>query len=439
MAENSFTKLKLQEFQAQLYELSPAHSCAKDWHEQQLQLFLQQGLPTRSHEDWKYTNISALLENPFQIKINKPIEKLEIDLSHHSIPGTYQIVFIDGHYHPTLSQWGDLEQIVTLSSTNTALPTQAYPNSKPSVFAHLNAALMTEGLCLNIPAHAEIKKPIHLLYLNTEHSAGLMHHPRHLINVGENAEISFIEEYADTHDQTYFNNVVTTIYANQNSRVNYYKLQNQSNNNFHIANIQIIQQTGSQVNSCQISLGSQLTRDDLHFHLQGSGAECQANGFYYVDHNRHIDNHTQIIHEVAQTTSGQNYQGILTDKGRGVFNGKVIVNPYALKSKARQANKNLLLTKSAEINTKPELEIFVDDVSCTHSATIGSLDEESLFYLQSRGIMRKNAEQMMIGAFAAEVLDTIADSAIYEYIREQVKNRMQLTNYEFEDIYEKLA
>jgi Fe-S cluster assembly protein SufD len=282
---------------------------------------------------------------------------------------------------------------------------------------------MFDGLFLYVPKNVKIEKPIQCLFISTQEFQDSMQHLRNLIIVEENSQVTLFETYVSETEKKYFNNIVTQIYLGNHSQINYYKYQQESENGYHIANTQIHQQANSCVNSFHFSLGSQLAREDLAVSLNQSGAECALYGLYLLDNRQHIDHHTRIDHHVSNCTSYELYKGILAAQSVGVFNGKIIVHPQAQRSNAQLVNQNLLLAKTAEINTKPELEIYADDVKCSHGATVGQIDDESLFYLRSRGIEEQTAQNILTYAFASEVINQIKDFKIKEYIINCVKRK----------------
>ncbi len=401
----------------------------ESWQQEHLQLFLKQGFPTRRDEAWKYTPVTELVAQNFMMA---QTVSSEIDIANFALADTYRMVFVNGRYMPSLSDIEGLPKEVVLTNN-----IQAYEHQKahyqaalckaqqqPTSFTALNAALLSEGLFLWVPANTIIKKPIHLLYLNTDQPALQMNHPRHLIITEDNSRVDVFAEYCAIGSQPYFNNIVTQLFVAQNARVNFYKLQRENNAAFHVANLTINQQQNSEVNAYHFAIGAKLSRDDLNFALQSKGASCQSLGFYYPQGNQHIDFHSRIDHLVEKTTSEQHYKGILQGSSSAVFNGKVIVHPQAKQTNAKQSNKNLLLTQSAQVNTKPELEIYNDDVVCSHGATVGELDWQALFYLQSRGIDQESAKHMLACAFASEILAKLPAHAVSEHIKRQVINQL---------------
>lgn len=398
------------------------------WQADALQQFLAQGFPTRKDEAWKYTNVSALAKQSFSLQEDF---EASVDISEYEHENTHRIVFVNGSFVAELSALDDLPEGVVVVDLEAALNDKQMENYLPieqryqNSFSKLNAALLTNGLFLQVAPGVVVNRLIHVLYINTDSDQSHvdqphMNHPRHLILADESSAVTVLEEYVGE-ESTYFNNVVTQIYAGSNAKVEHYKLQNEGQTAFHIANTIIDQQRDSAVSTYHFALGAKLTRDNLHYLLKEQGVNCRMIGFYHGAGAQHVDQHTQVDHLVPNGSSEQVYKGIVSEKARAVFNGKVIVHPDAQQTTAHQSNKNLLLSKNAEVDTKPELEIYADDVKCSHSATIGQLDDKALFYLQSRGISKQKARHMLTCAFATELLGMIPNVALASYIQQRVE------------------
>lgn len=392
------------------------------WRREQLQEFLKRGFPKQNDENWKYTSVASLWEQKFSNVQSETLPPV-MDLSTYFIEGTDRLVFINGIFSATYSLLGDLPEKVVLThcmdviTPDAALYQTAVSQHALSVFHWLNGAFSEDGLFLHVPENIKLRKPIHLLYLTT--TSGKMHHPRHIIQLGENSQLSLLEEYGGLGDNHSFNNVMTQIAVGQNATLHYYKLQQEAASTFHIANTHIEQSKDSVVRAHHIALGAKINREDLNVSLKEAGAECELSGFYYPKSQQHIDFHTRIDHDHSQTGSRQYYKGMIAQHGRAVFNGKIIVHPKAQNIKAKQENHNLLLSKSAEIDTKPELEVFADNVDCTHGATVGHLDPNALFYLRSRGIPEGLARQLLMFGFFNDILERFPDKRIAEYVKKK--------------------
>ncbi len=258
-----------------------------------------------------------------------------------------------------------------------------------------------------MPANAVIEKPVNLLYLSGLNDQPFASHPRNLIILSENSQATIIESYIGLDDSDYFTNTVTEVCMKQNAHLQHYKIQQESMQGYHVGNLNIAQAQDSNVESHSISLGGALVRNDIHSCLEATGAEIMMNGLYMATGRQHVDNHTRVDHLKPNTRSHEIYRGVLNDHARGVFNGKVVVHKDAQKTDAVQSNANLLLSDNAEVDTKPELEIYADDVKCAHGATVGQLDQDMLFYLRSRSIDETTAKSLLTYAFAGEVIRKI--------------------------------
>jgi Fe-S cluster assembly protein SufD len=393
--------------------------------------FLQNGFPKRQQEDWKYTDLSSLQKATFALaKLSaNTIDKAFIE--NLRLPNSYVFVFVDGYFAVELS-----DQHAAVMSLQTALDMHEHTLqaalTQTSVFkynalAQLNTAWFTDGLFIQIPAQSVIDKPIQILSITTQQSTAHMYHPRHIIYAGAGSQATIIEQHLATTETVYFKNTLTQIIVGNNAQLNYYKIQQEADQASHIGNTYIQQQRDSQVNSLSISLGACLSRDDLQVALSEENAQCCLNGLYILTNEQHNDHHTRIEHLVPHCTSSENYKGILAGKSTGVFNGKIIVHPHAEKTNSQQSNKNLLLSSTANINTKPELEIYADDVKCAHGTTVGQLDQDALFYLRSRGIALETAMELLTYAFASEILTNINSDEIVQYIEKVITQKLKQT------------
>lgn len=410
-----------------LHALQAANSVACNtgfaaWQLAQLQQFITQGFPNRNHEQWKYTNVAALARQAFSLS---QISSDDIDVSALKLENAYTIVFVNGHYSASLSNLVGLPEGIIITDVKTALREQSIsaalyiPEVYQTPFSSLNAALLTNGLFITVPSGVRMSRPIHMIHIATDDNP-VMNHLRHVINVGDDSEMVIFEEYVGRTQTPYFNNVVTQIKVGQNANVQCFKLQHEGKQAFHIANTICQQQKDSQLLTMNVATGARISRDDLNCALDQTGAHCRLLGLYYLDNERHIDNHSRIDHSVAHCASEQNYKGVIDGKSRAVFNGRIVVHEDAQQTKAQQSNQNLLLAKTAEIDTKPELEIYADDVQCAHGATVGKLDEQALFYLRSRGIDYAMAHHLLTCAFTNEILEQIEQPTLAAKLNQHV-------------------
>ncbi len=375
------------------------------------------GFPSKKEEAWKYTSLNALQKTDFSIfpkQVNtveyKDVKKYFI----HEID-TYKIVFIDGVYSSNLSETThDGVDICLMSSAlNKPMYKQiidVYFNkiaSKDESLTTLNTAFSREGAYIYIPKNKMPKKPIEILNFATGNEASLMLQPRNLIVVEENAEVQIMERHQSLTSNEVLTNSVTEIFAAKNAIVDYYKIQNDAAEASLIDNTYINQKSKSVVKVHTFSFGGKLTRNNLNFYQNGEYIDSTMKGVTILGEKQHVDHHTLVHHIEPNCESHQDYKGIYDESSTGVFNGKIIVEKLAQKTNAFQQNNNILVSDKASINTKPQLEIFADDVKCSHGCTIGQLDEEALFYLQSRGIPKKEAKALLMYAFANNVLASV--------------------------------
>jgi Fe-S cluster assembly protein SufD len=404
---------------------------------QALKSFQELGFPTTKHEEWKYTNVSALIDQNFELSqpyLSGNLSKENI--KQYQFPGLEKrtLVFVNGHYASELSNDTEISKKIEVLSLQEAITNNPdrlsehftkYASIKEQSFISLNTAFVQDGAFINIPETVKVDKPIHLIYLTVGDSHPIISFPRNLIIAGRNSEVTFIESFESLEDSIYFTNAVCEIVLGQNSKVERIKIQNESKQAFHIAASQAIQERDSRFIDQNISLGSTLTRNDINTKFIGENGSCELNGMYSGNHEQHIDNHTTIDHAKAYCESHELYKGILDEKAAGVFNGKIFVRPDAQKTNAIQSNNCILLSDQATIDTKPQLEIFADDVKCTHGATVGQLNEDAYFYMRSRGIEKSNARKLLIYAFASEVIDKINFEPVREKVLELFSDKLR--------------
>ena len=399
--------------------------------------FSELGFPTPRHEDWKYTNVTPMLEHKFKLPTETakvPGEVLR-DFAFDKLKENL-VVFINGFFSEELSKIDLNSDDIIVSSLRKAMVNHSdlvnkhlgrYASFEDESFTALNTAFTNDGTFIFVPDNKVIEDPIHLINISTG-NAELVSYPRNLFIAGENSQVKIIESFHSLSDTTYFNNLVTEVFVGERAIVDHIKLQEESTNAFHISNSQVQQEKGSVYTTVNIDLGGGLVRNNLTILLNDEHCESHLFGFYLGQGTQHIDNHTFIDHAKPHCFSNELYKGILDDKARGVFNGKIIVRPDAQKTNALQSNKTLLLTNDASINAKPQLEIFADDVKCTHGATIGQLDDEAMFYLRARGIGEEMAGAMLRHAFISDVLENIKIEPIREWMDAHIIERFTKSN-----------
>ncbi len=378
--------------------------------------FAELGFPTTRDEEWKYTSVEPIARIPFKPAPRKAggwgLEAGDWDLG---LPGA-RLGFVNGHSSEELSSLLSLPKGVHVRSLAAILRTNPgwlepylaqYAGFQDHAFVALNTAFIEDGAYVYIPPGTVLQEPIHLLFVSTPQGEPFVSHPRTLIIAGENSQGAIVESYVGLGDGVYFTNAVTEIVIGENAVIDHYKLELEGEEAFHMATLQAALDRNSNFRSHSIALGGALVRNDLNVVLDGEGGECTLNGLYLVTGRQHVDNHTRIDHVKPHCLSREFYKGILDGQSRGVFNGKIYVHRFAQKTDAHQLNKNLLLSEDAVIDTKPQLEIYNNDVRCSHGSTIGQLDPDSLFYLRSRGMDLKAARILLTYAFASEIISRV--------------------------------
>ncbi len=401
--------------------------------ESALDAFASAGFPTPRHEDWKYTRVTAIEKRSFKFAEQNGIHVREQDVERFNL-GTLeceQLVFVDGRYVDALSRRNEVDggaRITTLESAMNASSQLLeshlghYADITGQPFSALNTAFMTDGAVIHVKNRGTRQPPIHLLFIATRKD--VVAHPRILVIAEAGSHATVVESYTSLFDGCYFTNALTEIAVMEEARVDHYKLQKESIKAFHVATLQVHQGRDSRFASHSISFGGQLVRNDINVLLDAEGAGCTLNGLFMASGRQHVDYHTRIDHAKPNGTSEEVYKGILDGRARGVFNGRVKVHPDAQKTDAHQSNKNLLLSRDAEIDTKPELEIYADDVKCSHGATVGQLDEHVLYYLRSRGIGEAQARGLLTYGFAKDILDRVDLAPLRQKLTDELLERM---------------
>jgi Fe-S cluster assembly protein SufD len=385
--------------------LAHARRDALDW-------FADRGFPTARDEDWKYTNAAAIERRPMPAAtVPRPVSAEQVrSLAFAELP-CHLVVFGDGRFDPTYSSIGELPDGVSIRSLAEVIARDAarleplLAGEPGNAFAALNLAFMSDGVVIELARNVVVERPIHVLYVASQPETSV--HYRSFIVAGEHAQATVVEHYAGLDGASYLTNAVTTIVGAASSSVEHYKLQQESTKAFHVAGVHATQARNSRFTSHSIALGGAIARSDITTRLAAEGAECTLNGLYMVGGRQLVDHHTRIDHAEPRGTSREAYRGVLDGAARGIFNGKVVVHPDAQHTDAEQSNHNLLLSKDAEVDTKPQLEIFADDVKCMHGATVGQLDENMIFYLRSRAIEPEVAKALLIYAFAHDIIGRI--------------------------------
>ena len=396
--------------------------------------FAELGFPSTRQEEWRFTSVAPIVETEFSLAPNgaasvAPAVADGLGFGASSV----RLVFVNGQFAPKLSRLaavdgveaGSLADAVTRDADGVGEHLgRLTPGDGP--FAALNSAFLRDGAYVRVAPGITLDRPIHLMFLAAPGDRPTMSHPRVLVVVGENSQAGIVESYGSAGKGVHFTNAVSEIVVGAHAVVDHYKVLRESLQALHVATIQASLARSSSFSSQNITLGGALVRNDSNAVLDGEGVDCTLNGLYLVNGRRLVDNHTLIDHAKPHCTSHELYKGILDGRARAVFNGKIIVRPDAQKTDAKQSNKALLLSEGARLNTKPQLEIFADDVKCTHGATIGQLDADALFYLRVRGLSATRARSMLIHAFASDVLTRIKAPAIRSQLEAVMLDQLPL-------------
>ena len=395
-----------------------------------LQRFRDLGLPTTRDEEWRFTSIAPIAETPFVLPANgaSTVRAADVQALQWDGARSATLVFVNGRYVPAVSDVSGLPPGVRVESLAAAWGsangaeahlTRIAPADRRA-FAALNTAFLVDGASVFVPDRTVVPAPIHLVFLSVGEDQPTMTHPRVLVVLGAMSQATVVESYGVCSERArpstgsgrtsreegrYLTNVVTELVAGENATLTHYKIQREHPDSAHVGTMYMRASRDATLSCHSISLGGGLVRNDIIAVLDGEGAHCTLNGLYLSDGSRLVDNHTTIDHAKPHCDSREVYKGILADRARAVFNGKIIVRPDAQKTDAKQTNKALLLSEDAQINTKPQLEIFANDVKCTHGAAVGQMDDDAIFYLRARGVGEAQARDMLVHAFAGDVLN----------------------------------
>ncbi|MDZ7735273.1 MAG: Fe-S cluster assembly protein SufD [Gammaproteobacteria bacterium] len=415
-----------------------SHDPLRDERKAALERFAATGLPTRKVEAWKYTDVRPIAKRSFDNLQPAPaVDDEQIKELRFGNLDCHELIFINGRFNAELSRLDELASGIRVRSMAAALAEQSSGiedrlgrclKENLHAFTDLNTAFMQDGAVIEIDHGVNTDKPIVLLYLDSATEVPTASHPRTLVTLGQGAGATLVESFIGLDDTSEnLTNNVTEIELADNSRLDHYKIVQGGLKGFHVGSINVRQGRDSHYESHSLALSGNLTRTDINTRLEAEGATAILNGLYMIGGRQHVDHHTRIDHLVPHTNSEENYRGVLDDNARAVFNGKVYVHRDAQKTDAQQSNANLLLSKTAEVDTKPELEIYADDVKCSHGATVGQLDETALFYLRSRAIDEATARSLLTFAFASEVIGRIRLKPIRERLEHIVLGKLPQT------------
>jgi Fe-S cluster assembly protein SufD len=378
--------------------------------------FVELGFPSVRDEEWRFTNVTPIAATEFRVAPPLKLDAKALE-SFLYADAPFRLVVVNGRVSPELSRTAGLPTGLKFGSLATAATEQAdivgrylgqLADTNVRAFAALNTAFTHDGAFVYVPDGLVCEQPLQILFISvSDGPVASISHPRTLIVAGDRSQLQIVETYVSAEGQKHFTNAVTEVVAGEDAVLDHYKVEEESVDAFHIASMHIHAARSSNVSTHAFTLGGRIVRNDIVAVLDGEGAECTLNGLYLADGERLVDTHTTIDHAKPHCPSHEIYKGILGGRARAVFNGKIIVRIDAQKTDAKQTNRALLLSDHATINTKPQLEIFADDVKCTHGAAIGQLDDDAIFYLRARGLTYLEARDMLIHAFAGEILERV--------------------------------
>lgn len=385
-------------------------------------LYLEnKGIPTNKHEDYKYCNMDAVLKKEFK-NITQKLNSID-NIDQYKLQDTITLVVLNGNYSETLSDKVILKGLHIDSFSNLSANGKRILTSRANVendaFIALNTAFCGAGFHLRVEKNEILRMPIHIIYISSTDEQSIVN-PRNIIEIGENAEAVIIEHQLTEGKGKVFHNFVSEKIINQNANLTTYTIQDGSVNEFSVNTNEVLIHRDAKYTNTTITISGQLVRNNHNVSLSGENCEANLNGLFITTDNQLVDNHTLMDHRVPHCQSNELYKGIINDKSTGVFNGKIFVRKDAQKTNAYQSSKNILLSDDGTINTKPQLEIYADDVKCSHGTSTGKIDETAMFYLNARGIGKENAKKILLGAFAGEVIDRIESDSLKELVEKKL-------------------
>lgn len=390
--------------------------------------FAETGFPTTHDEDWRFTNVAPVSRMAFELAGPKNVDRKQLE-SFDVSQFAFQLVFVNGLFAEELSTLSSMPKGVKIGSLAAQLKNDSagvephlgrYLNFRRDAFAALNTALFADGVSIEVPNGVHVEQPIYVLFVTVPGATPTMNHPRNLIVAGENSQVTIVEDYVSLGEGVTFSNAATELIAGDNANVSHYMIVREGDAAYNFSTLRIEQGRSANVATHSLLLSGALVRNNVHPVLAGEGSECLINGLFMANGRQHMDNYMLVEHASPHCNSRQFYNGILNGQSHGVFHGRIIVHKDAQKTDAKQTNRNLLLSDDAQIDTKPQLEIYADDVKCTHGATIGQFDENALFYLRSRGLAEPSARHVLLLAFANECLDRMNSPHVREHLEKLV-------------------
>ncbi len=400
--------------------------------ENAFEFFTENGFPTVQNEEWKYTNVAPIGKENFEIASDKAIDAEKISRLFSKTESENRVVFVNNKLNQEMTNLSNLPEGARILNLNEAIQDETFSpivrknlgksvDAEANGFTALNTAFIEEGMFIFVPKNTKIELPIHLIFITDENRASF---PRVLLVAERGSEAMLIESYLRVAETKYLTDSVVEIVLEDDARLKHLRVQRESHNAFHVGTTAANLNRASVYDSTNITLGARLSRHDVRVKFNAEGAECFVDGLYMIAEEQHADTHSVIDHALPNCLSHQTYKGIVDGRSRAVFNGKVFVRENATGTDAQQSNKNLLLSNDARVDTKPQLEIFNDDVKCAHGATVGQLEEEELFYLLSRGLNEQLARNLLTYGFAEEIINKIEIESIKKQLDEAVLNRL---------------
>ncbi|OUV42559.1 MAG: Fe-S cluster assembly protein SufD [Candidatus Marinimicrobia bacterium TMED108] len=419
------------EFDTLLDSINNENDELTDLRKKSFENFIDKGLPTNKWEDWQFTNFSFIEKGDFRLSSLSDAVELT-GLLPGRIPNTYLIVSINGYYQPNLSDIPDEAKVASgadhFSSDfnyQSLKSVQSHQDRGLNPFYMLNTSMMNSGLSIHIKDNAKITKPIQIIYLTTSITSEIMNHPRFVFQFGNNSEATVVEHYIGSTSTPYFNNSVTKVELGENSFVNHIRIQEESEMSHHVANTFYDLNKDSNLNVNSVSLGSSLFRHNIKLKFCGDSSSADYSALSLINDQQHHDQHIIVEHMSDACQSNQLFKYILSDQSSGVFNGKVIVEEHTKRTDASQSNKNLVLSPSALMNANPQLEIYAEDVKCSHGSTTGQIDPEALFYLKSRGLGHEKSMELIMNGFISDILELIKNEDIGEYLNKIASQQLE--------------
>lgn len=399
-----------------------------------LDAFEQMGFPTKSHEEWRFTNVSTIINKPFTLDNKTKVNKSAVEkLDEYKFDANIVVVY-NGLYSKELSKIQEKNDKIFIGSFAEASESGQekvfekhfgkYANDKADGFTALNTSMINGGLLVYVPKNAVIVKPLVIINFIEESDKDIFANHRNLIVVENGGKADVSEVFYANSKQSSFSNTVTEIFLGENAELHHNKVQNEGAEAYHIGTTQVEQRNHSRFYSTVVSWGGSLLRNNLNSVINGEGVDCYFRGFYLVKGKQLIDNHTLADHAKPNSHSNELYKGLLDEEGTGVFNGKIMVRQDAQKTNAYQTNTNILLSNEATINSKPQLEIFADDVKCSHGATTGQINPDEVFYLRSRGISEAEAKKLLLSAYAHEIIDEVANDELKKLLIKRLEKKL---------------